>query len=338
MEMHITSTIQDVDEKEWNAFVGRETIEHSYAWLKTVEDSGVKAMRYVFLKDGKALTGAACSYVYEEKMYSMKVPFLQVKSPLGSSPAFFSSTPEETHMLVKGLERIRKEEKAQGMLILDFSKEESDRLRDQLKGFTELQTDDNTYIDTDYADFDDYLGSLDEDAWRSARMTLNRARRWKIKTVFTNDFPAWKDVATRLQRYQCEYHNDFRFYMNESFYDTLERTMKDSAELVLFFKDDIPLVSALSLYTGEYSIYKGAGIDPKHKKYHAYFLLYYEAIKRAIEKGHKRIYFGTTTYGFKEKIGCKRSECMGYAKMGNPVLNLALKSFLKVSMMRGERF
>ena len=158
-----------------------------------------------------------------------------------------------------------------------------------------------------------------------------------LSSLTSNDFSAWKDVATRLQRYQCEYHNDFRFYMNESFYDTLERTMKDSAELVLFFKDDIPLVSALSLYTGEYSIYKGAGIDPNHKKYHAYFLLYYEAIKRAIEKGHKRIYFGTTGYTFKERIGCKKEEIFGFIKMGNPFLHLALQPYITVSTIRGRK-
>jgi len=338
MEMEITDTIQDINEKEWDTLVGANWIERSHKWYRTIEDSGMRKMHYVFLRENGTLTAATCCYLFKERIYSIEMPLLEVKSPLGTSLAFFSKTPEQAHMLVEGLEEICKKEKAKGFLILDLRKEEVITIKEQVKGFAEFQQKDNTYIDLDFADFEDYLNSLDEESWRSARMTLNRAKRWKIKTVFTNEFSTWKSVAKRLQKYVCEYHNDYRMFMTEHFYSALEKNVKENTELIMFFKDDIPLASALVMNMPNISIYKGTGADPDYRKYQAYFLFYYEGIKKALERGQKRIYYGTTTYEFKEKIGCKREELFGLAKMANPVLHLGLKSFITVSKLWDNRF
>jgi len=337
MKREITDTIRDIDEREWSTLVGNDHIERSHAWYRTVEDSGMRKMHYVVVKEKGKVQAAACCYPLTEKMY-IEMPFLEVRSPLGTSLAFFSQIPEHTDTLMKGLEEICRKEQAKGILIFDLRKEEFTAIRRQVKGFIDFQEQDNTYIDLNFTDFDDYLNSLDEESWRSARMTLNRAKRWKIKTVCTNEFSTWKAVAQRLQKYTCEYHNDYKWLLTEQFYEALEKNVKENAELLLFFKDDIPILFAVSLNTPDSSLYKFMGSDSDYRKYQAYFLLYYEGIKRAIERGQKRIYYGPTTYEFKGKIGCKREELFGLAKMANPVLHLGLKSYLTVSRLSGKKF
>jgi predicted N-acyltransferase len=338
MEIEITDTIKNVDERAWNALVGPEYIERSHAWYRAVEDSGMRRMHYILLKENNTLTAAACCFPYKEKKY-IEVLFLEVRSPLGASAAFFSKTPEQAGMLLKGLEYVRKKENGKGISILELKKRECTSLKNQLKDFTEFPIEGNTYIDVHFTDFEDYLSSLDAETRRSIRKTLNRAeKRWNIKVLFTNEFSRWKKVAHRLQGYTCQQHNNYRTHLTEAFYDAVEKHLKENAELILFFKDDIPLVCGLSLYTSEVSLHKAAGIDPQYREYQAYFLLYYEGIKRAIERKQKRIYFGPSTYAFKEKIGCTREELFGLVKMRNPLMDTALRWYVSGSHVLGRKF
>ncbi|MBU7048406.1 MAG: GNAT family N-acetyltransferase [Theionarchaea archaeon] len=338
MEIEITDTIRNVDERAWNALVGTKYIERTHAWYRTVEDSGMRRMYYILLKENSTLTAAACCFPYKEKRY-IEVPFLEVRSPLVASSAFFFRTPEQAGMLLKGLEDVRRKEKVGGISILELKRREFISLKNHLKRFTPFPIQGNTFIDLQFTDFEDYLSSLDAESRRSIRKTLNRAeKRWNISVLFTNEFSRWKKVANRLQGYTCQQHNDYRTHLTEAFYDAVEKHLRENAELILFLKDDIPIVSGLSLYTSDVSLHKAAGIDPQYREYQAYFLLYYEGIKRAIERNQKRIYFGPSTYEFKEKIGCSQEELFGLVKMRNPLMNMALKSYVIGSQVLGRKF
>ena len=335
MDVHISQTIQDITQKEWDAFVGTDYTEKTYQWFKTVEESHMRNTYYVVVKD-KKLAAAACCFPFREKLY-IELPFIEVRSPLGVSSTFFSQTPEHASLLVEGLEQIQKRERAQGIMLLELKKEEFKSIRKQVKGFMNFPMVDSTYLDLDFADFEDYLSWLPAKARRSVRITLNKGRKFRLNPLFTNEFSKWKSTAHRLQGYTCEEHRGNRWHLTEEFYDALERNLKEHAELLIIFKGDIPLACVLSLHSATISQYKFPGIDPHYRGYHAYFLLYYEAIKRAIEKGHKRIYFGTTGYTFKERIGCKKEEIFGFIKMGNPFLHLALQPYITVSTIRGRK-
>lgn len=337
MEIEITSTIKAVDEREWETLVGNDYTERSYKWYRTIEDSMMK-MYYIFLREKGELAAAACSYLFRERLHNVEMLFLQVGTPLGGSRAFYSTTSQHASMLIKGLKEVQMKEKAKGILILELRKREYNPIKNQLKGFTGFPIPESTYIDLHFSDFDDYVTSLDEEAWRSVRMTLNRAKRWKIKTVFTNEFSQWKDTAHRLQRDTCSLHNDYRWLLTKQFYEALENHLKENAELVLFFKDDIPLAFGLGLNSPSIAQYKFAGVDSKYKKYQAYFLIYYEGIRKALERKQKRIYFGSTNYAFKEKIGCKREELFGCAKMKNPLLDLTFKSYAVINRVLNKKF
>ncbi len=336
VEMKITDTIINVDEREWENLIGTDQVERSYRWFRTVEDSHMRDMRYVFLK-GKSLKAAACCHLYTEKL-GIKMPFLEVTSPLGTSTGFFSKTPEHTIMLLKELWNIQTREKAKGILFLNLTKEELDFIKPQAKGFTPFQLVDNTYLDLDFTNFDDYLSSLTGKRRRSIRITLNKAKKMGVQTVFTNEVSHWKEVAHQLQGYICEQYHNYRLHLPEEFYDAVENHLRGNVELVFFFKDKIPLAFALVVNTPAASLYKFTGVDPQYKKYQAYFLVYYEGIKKAIERRQKRIYFGPTSYEFKDKIGCKRKELFGLVKLKNPLLHVALTSFITGYTLLGKKF
>jgi predicted N-acyltransferase len=338
MEMYITDTIRDINEEEWNALIDTDYIEQSHAWYRAVEDSRMRKMYYIFVRKGTRTTAAACCYPLTQKLY-VEMPFLDVTTPLGTSMAFFSKTPEDSRILLKGLEEIQKREKTKGFLILDLKKDELDSLKEQMKGVTPFSLYDNTYIDLNYTDFEDYLSSLDAKARRSIRITLNRAqKRFAVTSFFTHNLSQWTSTARRLQQCTCKYHNDYRTFLTEEFYSAVENHLKEKAELLFLLKDDIPLAFAVILNTPDLVHYKFPGVDPHYREYQAYFLLYYEGIRRAIERKQKRIYFGSTTYEFKEKIGCQREELFGLAKMRNPLLNLGLKSFITLSRLSNKQF
>ncbi len=339
MDVILADTVKDVPEKDWNALTGTDIPERAQGWYKTVEDSGMRDMHYVLIRED-TFVAAACCHLYKEPQFGIRIPVLQVGSPTGTTCAFFSNTVQHTDALLSGLEELRMKENARGLVIIDFNEDEFSRAKPHLEstGFTPFFQLESMYIDLPFSDFDDYLSSLPASDRRSIRKTLNRAeKRWRITHVLTNDFLQWGHIASKLQRFTCEEHNNYRMHLTEDFYSALKTHFKESAELTLFFKEDIPLASGLCLNSPTLAFHKFSGVDPRYRQYQAYFLLYYEGIRKAIERRQKRIYFGSTTYEFKRKIGCKGEKFFGFAKMENPVLNTALKYYFKVSTFLKQR-
>lgn len=328
MDIVQSDTITDVEQEEWERLVGTEHAGKLTGWYRAVEDSGMRDMHYVFLKEEGRLVAAATCYPYEEELLNIEIRFLEVRSPFGTASGLFSTSLKYIPQLLKELEKIRQAVNAKGILVLELKDTEVALLREQMNGYNPVQILDDTYIDLDYADFDDYLSSLDASARRSVRKTLSRAeKRWNLTTTFTSEFSEWKETAHRLRGYLCEEHGITRSHLTEAFYEALERHLKDKAELIICSKDDIPIASGLVLNTDILAVHKLAGVDPGYKEYQAYFVMYYEGIKKALQRNQKRIYFGPTTYEFKKKIGCRREQVFGFVKLDNPLLQLALKSY-----------
>jgi predicted N-acyltransferase len=337
LRIHLSRTIQDIAPEKWTELTGTKNVDQSYQWFRAVEDSRIRDMYYLFLKERDHLKAAVCCFPQYEKMYAVSMPFLEIRCPLGISNAFFSRTSKETELLMKEMEILRSETNTRGLLILDLKEEEHSFLNSQLNGFSTFQLYENTYIDLHFSDFDDYLQSLPAKARRSVRLTLNRSQRRGITSLYTTEFSRWKEVAHRLQGYICEEHHNFRWHLPLTFYEGLQAHAKTGIKLVFFFKDDVPLAFALSLNTPQMTQYKFVGVDPRYRTYEAYFLIYYQGIKKAIEEKQERIYFGPSTYEFKEKIGCQREPLYGLVKAQNTWVNLLLRSTLKGFSLLGKR-
>ncbi|MBU6997152.1 MAG: GNAT family N-acetyltransferase [Theionarchaea archaeon] len=328
-EVSIHTTVRDFTEEEWNRVADSMFPECCHGWYRAVEDSCMRDMYYVALRQKNALTAVLGCCPFVEKQFGISIPFLEVGSPLGTASSFFLESPEHVALLLGGVEQILELEKIKGILIFDLKQEEADLIKGHLRGFSPYHEPDRTYIDLGFSDFEDYLESLDSSNRRSIRKTLNRAeKRWKIRHILTSELSKWGATAHRLQAYLCQEHRDFRMHLSVPFYEALEKNMEKSAELTVFLKDDIPLATGLVLNSQEAAVHKFPGVDPGYRQYQAYFLLYYEGIRTAIERKQKRIYFGTTTYGFKEKIGCGKEPLLGFVKFMNPVATGLLGHFL----------
>ncbi len=339
MEVITSHTIRDIQEKEWNLFVGTFRPDRLHSWFRTVEDSTIRSMRYVFLREQKNLVAAACAYPYRQKIYGIEMPFLELRSPLATSHAFFSRDLEHSRVLLEQLHDIQEEEHLKGILFLNFAQKEYDYLRPHFSSFTPFPMYENTYLDLPFTDFDDYLSSLHRKIRGNVRNTINKTKkRWKLKTVVTNEFSKWKSVASYLQEQVCTHHQDYRWYLPERFYEALEKNCQDTAELLIIFKDDIPLAYGLTLNSSLSCHCRAAGIDPRYRKYQAYFLMYYEEIARAIERNQQRIYFGTTAYTFKDRMGFEKENLYGFIRLKNPINNTAIKSFITLSSLWNKRF
>lgn len=330
-KMEILKTISDIGKHQWDNLITIKNPEASYEWFKAVEDSKMRTLYYVTLWEQKDLVAACCCYLFEEEEFFLRIPFLRCRTPLSTLAGFFSPSPQYTDRLLQGVDEIQNTINTSGMLITSFPPDDFYTLAPFMSEYTPFYQASISHLDLPYKDFDEYLGSLRRSHRRSIRKTMNRAeKRWQINHVLTSNLSQWKHVAHRLQGLTCAEHNDFNMHLSEKFYESLEKTMKDKAELSLFLKDDIPLVVGLCLNTEEIAVHKFAGIDPKYRQYQAYFLLYYEGIRKAIERNQSRICFGTTTYQFKEKIGCEFTPLRGFGKMKNPFLQTLLGMYFKL--------
>jgi predicted N-acyltransferase len=330
-KMEILNTISDIGKHQWNTLVNTRTPEGSYEWYKAVEESKMEDLYYVTLWEKGDLVAACCCFTFVREELLLKIPLLVCWSPLSSILGFFSPSKEYTPYLLQGLEKIRNILHLPGTLIANLEPDDYKRHTPCMKGFTPFYLASTAYLDLPYTDFDDYLNSLRSSDRRSIRKTLNRAeKRWQIQHVLTNDLSKWKHVAYRLQGLTCAEHNDFKNYISKEFYESLQKTMKDKVELSIFLKDSIPLASGLCLNNEKVAVHKYAGVDPEYRQYQAYFLLYYEGIRKAIERNQSRIYFGTTTYQFKKKIGCDITPMHCFGKMANPLFNVMLNMYLRV--------
>jgi hypothetical protein len=66
--------------------------------------------------------------------------------------------------------------------------------------------------------------------------------------------------------------------------------------------------------------------------------MYYEEIARAIEQNQKKIYFGTTAYTFKERMGFKKENLYGCVKLRNPIAHTTLHTYIALSSLWNKRF
>lgn len=320
MDIDIQNTILHIGESEWNTLTDN-YINVSHSWYRTVEESNMRDMLYIVIREQKKLEAAAACHLCQEKILNQKLPLLKVIP-------FFSRS-EYIPVLSKEIQEIAKE-KAKGIFFSVDDKEKLTLLKKNIKGVVELPLGDNMYIDLPFNSFDDYLKSLQRKQRRSIRVTLKRVERLGVKTLVTHEISAWKAVAHQLQGYFCEQHHDYSSHLPQHFYEALEKNMGQNTEMMLFFKEDIPLAFCLPLYSPTTTYVKIGGADPHYREYQGYFLIYYESIRRAIDKGKKRIYFGPSTYEFKEKIGCRREQLLGLAKLENPLLNRALQLYVGV--------
>ncbi|MFC0561412.1 peptidogalycan biosysnthesis protein [Halalkalibacter alkalisediminis] len=189
----------------------------------------------------------------------------------------------------------------------------------------------NTLLSTDFTTFDEYL------------LSVKKKKRWdiknKIKTM--HQYGASIEVVNSINHQESEriyelYNNTAErgdaspypiIYSKSSFgqWDGMGESYK---WILVKFQSKI-IAFAMVVKEGNSLLFKHVGMDYEHStQCFAYFNLYYEAIRLAIEENFQSMYCGPTTYETKKSLGCQLVELNAYLSVKNFFLEKAMGKVL----------
>lgn len=332
MRTEIVESISKIDKNMWEELVENNFPETRYEWCKTVEESGNNNLRYVLAFERNKLIGVAICEIVKEKLFrfGISLKIIEVSSPLSNFEGFIIKDEKAILPIIKEIENLVSKEKLMGISFMNLRENMKKKIEKSLKGYHGIRLSPNTFIDINWDNFEEYLSSLKSGARRGIRNTLRRKDRYKLRIEHTKEFKKFSEQLYQLQKKVCDFHRDYKYLLPSKFYESLEKNFKDNSEVTICFKNEKILGFVLSLMDEEKIVYKFCGLDPKYKKYQAYFLFYIDGIKRAIKNKKKRIYFGKTTYGVKTERGCTKENLYAFLKARNSVLNKLASLYFKL--------
>ncbi|WP_054707143.1 peptidogalycan biosysnthesis protein [Bacillus sp. JCM 19041] len=189
----------------------------------------------------------------------------------------------------------------------------------------------NTLLSTDFNSFDDYL------------LSVKKKKRWDIKNKIKSlhQYEASIEVVDSINHQESErvfelYNNTAErgdaspypiIYSKSSFgqWDGMGESYK---WILVKFQSEI-IAFAMVVREGDSLLFKHVGMDYEHStQCFAYFNLYYEAIRLAIQENVKSMYCGPTTYDTKKSLGCQLVELNAYLSVKNFFLEKAMGKVL----------
>lgn len=343
VKMYKVDTVDSIEyiyQRDWEELVGRDIAEYDYRWYKVNEkfDKNLNP-KYITVYKGNKLVGSAFISIQNKLDISIrkshltfpllgKISFFRCSSPISNFSGFFFNKEEVLKIIMKKIEEILKQNRA---VLSNFVIGQNNILSNFLesRGFYRIKCKPNTFLDIKWKTFDEYLSSLPKSERHDIRKTINRSKKYGISIEYKKNFSSMSKKLCELYGNVAGKHRERS--MPENFFKVLDREMGDNTDLFLCKKEDKVIAYGLSLNNTAVASHKFLGLDYGHRKSQAYFLLYYEGIKKAINDGLKRIYFGSTTYRYKERIGCKRFENFQYIRSYFPGMNKFLPYAIKIT-------
>jgi predicted N-acyltransferase len=316
----IINTIYDVDEGSWDKIAGGHP-QLSHAWQRVLEASAPSYRpRYVLLFDDSNLVASAiCPGVQSWQLSSAWARRLMDWGTLfNSSP----SSSLHTGLVIRDYNHPASAFDA----LLDALQDDGRRRQrlfhaltnvnpllppslDQLvsHGFQAHRLLDGNYMSNRWTSFEDYCNSLEGKHRREIRSYQRRARQLGVTVRRSREFAAHGEMLYRLLLNIHRHHNSPNVppSVGPSIFDALQREQPLGTELILVSIDDQVLAFCLcQIGNGIITLGSISGLDYKRsRKTYAYFLLYYEVIKAAIDYGCSGVYAGLETYGIKSRLG-----------------------------------
>jgi len=322
-------SIEHIYQRDWEELVGRDIVEYDYRWYKVNEkfDKNLNP-KYIVVYKGNNLVGSAFMSILNK--LDISIGKLHLTFPLLGKISFFRYSSPISNF--SGIFFNKEEVLKQNRIVLsNFVIGQNNILSNFLEsgGFYRIKCKPNTFLDIKWKTFDKYLSSLPKSERHDIRKTINRSKKHGISIEYKKNFSSMSKKLCELYENVSGKHREMG--MPENFFKVLDREMGDNTDLFLCKKEEKVIAYGLSLNNTAVASHKFLGLDYRYRKSQAYFLLYYEGIKKAINDGLKRIYFGSTTYRYKERIGCKRFENFQYIRSYFPGLNKFLPYAIKIT-------
>jgi predicted N-acyltransferase len=361
LSVKIVRKIADIPRKEWDAIFP--DVLEGYRFFKSIDESDFDGISFYYIVAYKkdALVGAApcllMDYPFDTtvdgllKNVSSKIreffpAILNSKMLLCGSIASegrFGIT--DTHRgqvmkeIVRGMERIAKNEKAAILTFKDYPLEYVPSLDLLLKeDFYKMRGYPSVKIDIDFDSFDDYIKTLSY----STRKDLKRKFK-KIDALEKIDFEVTDNVDDFLDEayflyLQTFYRSGVIFEkIPKNFFKSISRNMKDNAKYFLWRIKGRLVAFDLCLADENTLVDEYLGIDYlMTHKYSLYFITFRDIINWCIKNNIKKYESGALTYEPKKRLGCTFIPHYIYVKHMNKFINPFFK--ILCFLLRPENF
>lgn len=349
MKCEIYTTIEDIGKESWSFFAGTipdqqyewfQAIEHTVPWFSpryiVVRDHGeVKALAGLNLESRYHMGNLSEHQTVKNVITTLFGPLtiLESTAPHSSFSGFFLSEDRKAEReCFNGLRELLKKEKAVAAVLANFYEKQPF----QKYGFEEFSMSPNTCLMIQWDSFDNYLESWPPKRRHSIASSITKGEKKEMNIVYTRSFATHAEQLHQLKKNVALHHHNPGTILPCEFYSGCMDYLGEMGEMALCFKGDELVGFNFSLNKGGVCTVKFVGLDYRHRE--AYYFLYASAVKRGIEKGFKKMYFGRGTYTFKERLGCVRTGLFSYVKMKNPLLNPFITSALKLFSIGGSSF
>lgn len=342
MRCHMYDTIEDIEKEDWSSLAGA-IPDQQYEWFQAVEHTIPQfTPRYIVIKENSAVKGIAGLNL--ESAYSMgdldKYPLLKkiLTTLFGSLTILESTAPHSTFSsfflsedkkaeeeLFDGLKMLLKTEKVAAIALTTFYEKQPF----QKYGYKEFSMSPNTCLTMEWDSFEDYLGSWKPKRRHSIASSLKKGEKKGLHIKYTKSFASYADQLYQLKKAVAIHNRNLGTILPSEFYRNCMQYLGEMGEMALCFKGNDLVAFNFSLNHEKVCTVKFVGLNYQYRE--AYYFLYANAVKRGIEKGYTKMYFGRGTYTFKERLGCKKLSILGYIKMKNPLLSLFIVPVLQLS-------
>jgi predicted N-acyltransferase len=169
--------------------------------------------------------------------------------------------------------------------------------------------------------FDEYVNNL-EGAWirRNIRRNLKKAQQDGIQVERATPFAQYSPLLNQLAQNVFAYHNNAQGYRcGPDFFSVVEQECADNSAMFLARVGQEIVGFLLALHDRGVMLLYGMGRDYRFEN--VYHILFYEALRYAIEQGIPSVMGGQENYTYKERLGFQKFPSHTGFMASNRVLN-----------------
>ncbi|OGV58774.1 MAG: hypothetical protein A2283_02390 [Lentisphaerae bacterium RIFOXYA12_FULL_48_11] len=359
--MNITTyeSINQVDEAEWNAIVGRDRLICRHEYLRGVEASRINDCRYfypVLYKNGR-IVAHACLYFISTELDSFAQgalksgvewmrrkwkTFMMLQSVECGTPVALGNTISIREgvdrvivlgQIVGEAERIARKLNVGVLLFRDFYDGELgfyDKLSDF--GYTRIENLPAAKLDIRWRTFEDYLCNMRSQYRRIFRKRIASFESEGGRIEVVKDFACHSDEMERLWMNAYNHAKEYRReVLKKDFFENMDKFLGSRSAAIIATLNGSMVGFSLLLIDDETLVTLFCGLDYSYSKdYYIYFNLFYEAIRYAISCGCRKIDLGITTLVPKLELGADVVTLNMYMKHLNPLLNLVVPRLFRL--------
>ncbi len=368
-QVKIYNKISEIDKKCWDELAA-DNIFLSYPWLKTYEEVTVNppVPHYITLHDNKKIIAASVCY-FDKKENSSSIDkillgrlidFKWIKSltflpaiVCGSKNGYgshflFSKELNENETilhykrLIDIIENIAEEYNASVYFSNVMRNEKSLTQILTKRGYYKTYSLPLNYIDIIWSSFDDYKKSISKEhssMKKTVSREVNENRKAGIEIKELQDFENNWERLYELLKMNHGKHNTNSFTLKQDYILQLKKNFGSDAVFFTALKGEDIIGVCIELKKNNNAALTRVGIDHEISKNDLthFNIAFYEPIKKAIEAGIEKIFYGNAFYEMKKRRGFKAADTYIYYKPNYGYFNYFIKFWFVIHKLWMKR-